>query len=175
MKTSNVLVLLAHPDIANSTANRMLAEGAMSLPGVTLVDLYKVVSSPFDAAYFERLLSEASALVFQFPFYWASAPARLKQWIDDVFTGFSRTPLVEGKPLMVVTTAASPLSAYRSGGRNCFTVDELLRPFQMTAIHSGMLWQSPVVVYGLATPDGERNLSQGRDEYIAALRGLLNR
>lgn len=175
MKPRKVLVLLAHPDISNSTANRLLAESVMSLSDVTLVDLYKIVSTPFDTAYFERLFQEVSAVVFQFPFYWASAPSRLKQWIDEVFTGFSKTPLVQGKPLMIVTTAASPLSAYRSGGRNCFTVDELLRPFQMTAIHSGMEWQTPVVIYGLATPDGESNLSKGRIEYIAAVEHLLNR
>ena len=168
-----VLVLLAHPDMTHSTANRLLADHVMALPGVTLVDLYDVISTPFDTSYFERLLREASAVVLQFPFYWASAPARLKQWIDEVFTGFAKTPLVTGKPLMVVTTAASPLSAYRSGGRNRFTMDELLRPYQLTAIHSGMEWRTPVVAYGLATPEGETNLQNACKEYVDAVKELL--
>ena len=40
---------------------------------------------------------------------------------------------------MVVTTAGSEHDAYRSGGRNRFTVDELLRPYQASAVHAGMV------------------------------------
>ena len=36
-----------------------------------------------------------------------------------------KTPAVAGKPLTVVTTTGSEYEAYRSGGRNRFTVDEL--------------------------------------------------
>ena len=54
---------------------------------------------------------------------------------------------------MVVTTAGSEHDAYRSGGRNRFTVDELLRPYQASAVHAGMIWQTPLVVYGMGTSE----------------------
>ena len=74
-----------------------------------------------------------------------SAPSLLKKWQDEVFTHLSKTPAVAGKPLMIVTTTGSEYDAYRSGGRNRFTTDELLRPYQGSAIHSGMAWQTPIV------------------------------
>ena len=60
-----------------------------------------------------------------------SAPSLLKKWQDEVFTFLSKTPAVAGKPLTVVTTTGSEYEAYRSGGRNRFTTDELLRPYQV--------------------------------------------
>ncbi len=59
-------------------------------------------------------------------------------------------------------------------GRNCFTVDELLRPYQVSAIHSGMLWQTPFVVYGIGSSKTEKNIAEGVDLYkkrIAAFIG----
>ena len=40
---------------------------------------------------------------------------------------------VAGKRLVVATTTGSEYEAYRSGGRNGFTMDELLRPYQVSA------------------------------------------
>ena len=88
-----------------------------------------------------------------------SAPSLLKKWQDEVFTFLSKTPAVAGKSLTVVTTTGSEYEAYRSGGRNRFTMDELLRPYQVSAIHSGMSWQTPIVVYGMGNSRcGERIL-----------------
>ena len=64
-----------------------------------------------------------------------SAPSLLKRWLDEVFTYLAKTPAVAGKTLMVVTTAGSEHDAYRSGGRNRFTVDELLRPLSRQVLY----------------------------------------
>ena len=165
MKSSTsggVLILLAHPDFKNSRANKALIDAVKELPGVEIENLYDRKGTPFDTDSYRRRIAAAGTLVFQFPFYWASAPSEMKRWIDEVFTGLAKEKVVAGKRLLVATTAASEYDAYRSGGRNRFTADELLRPFQMTAGHSGMQWLTPFIVYGLRD-DAEAAREQAPD------------
>ena len=122
-----------------------------------------------------RIISHANAVVYQFPFYWMSAPSLLKKWQDGIFTYLAKTPAVAGKPLLVATTTGSEFDAYRSGGRNRFTVDELLRPYQGGAVHAGMVWQTPFVVYGMGTPDAEKNIALAADLYKKRVMALIGK
>ena len=103
-----------------------------------------------------------------------SAPSLLKKWQDEVFTHSSKPPAVAGKPLMIVTTTGSEYDAYRSGGRNRFTTDVLLRPFQVIAILSCMAWQTPIVVYGMGTADAGKNIAEGANSYKQRIEMLIN-
>lgn len=161
-----VVVLLAHPDLANSKANKALLEMINEIEEVRVYNLYEMSEEDvFNMEAWSRIISRATAVVYQFPFYWMSAPSLLKQWQDRIFTYLAKTPAVAGKPLMVATTTGSECDAYRSGGRNGFTLDELLRPYQAGAAHAGMSWQTPFVVYGTGTPDAEKNIAAGTDNY----------
>lgn len=102
-----------------------------------------------------------------------SAPSLLKKWQDEVFTYLAKTPAVAGKPLMVVTTTGSEFDAYRSGGRNRFTVDELLRPYQVGAIHAGMVWKTPIIAYGMGTNDAAKNIAEGANLYRQTVEALI--
>ena len=134
--SKQVVVLLTHPNIKESRANKALMDAISDMGEVAIYNLYEMrVEDAFNAEIWSTIISHASALVFQFPFYWMSAPSLLKRWLDEVFTYLAKTPAVAGKTLMVVTTAGSEHDAYRSGGRNRFTVDELLRPYQASAVH----------------------------------------
>ena len=169
-----VIVLLAHPDMQRSNANKELYETVKDIDGVTVYNLYEESEElVFDIEEWSRILMDASALIFQFPFYWLSAPAMLKRWQDEVLTYLAKTPSIAGKPLMVVTTTGSESEAYRSGGKNRFTVDELLRPYQATAILSGMRWHSPLIVYGTNADDPAKTIAQGAIQYKKAVEELL--
>ncbi len=167
---NGVLVLVAHPNLKESTANKALAEVAQGVENVEVVDLYSL--KKFNVDEFKEKVAGVRAIVFQFPFYYASAPAKMKEWIDDVFYMFSKES-IQGKALLVAVTTGSEESAYRSGGRNMFTVDELLRPYQLTANHSGMVWQTPFVVYGMSTKEAEKNLSAACKSYKTTLETLV--
>lgn len=126
-----VVVLLAHPDIKSSQANKALADAIKELEEVAIYNLYEMrPEDAFNVDLWSKIISQASTLVFQFPLYWMSAPSLLKKWQDEVFTYLAKTPAVAGKALLVAVTTGSEYSAYRSGGRNNFTIDELLRPYQ---------------------------------------------
>lgn len=170
MGNKKIVLLLSHPALSQSVANKALSDVAARFPEVQIINLY---DNDFDTDAQVKAIDKASAVIFQFPFYWASAPSQLKKWIDEVFTGIAGTGVVKNKPLLVVTTTASEYEAYRSGGRNKFTIDELLRPYQMLANHSGMIWQTPLAVYGMATDEAVQNLNKGADEYRKRIESLL--
>lgn len=104
MKDKTIALLLSHPDIFKSVANKMLLEVANSIPEIEVINLY---DKDFDVDSQIKAIDKAAALIFQFPFYWASAPSQLKKWIDEVFTSIAKTEVVKNKPLLVVTTTAS--------------------------------------------------------------------
>ena len=168
-----VVILLAHPNMKESQANKALIDAVSDIEGVAVFNLYDQQGASFDVDEWSKIISDASALIYQFPFHWMAAPSLLKKWQDEVFTFLSKTPAVAGKPLTVVTTTGSEYEAYRSGGRNRFTVDELLRPYQVSAIHSGMSWQTPVVVYGMGTADAGKNIAEGANLYKQRVEMLI--
>lgn len=169
-----IIILLAHPEMEKSVANRALMKELEPIKQVEVIDLYQCPYRPFDKAFYATKLSEASALVFQFPLYWASAPSELKRWIDEVFTDIIEQPVVMGKPLLVITTAGSDASTYRTGGRNHYTIDEMLRPFEAITFYSGMVWHTPIAIFGLSGPDAYKNLQQGIKEYHSWIVNHLN-
>jgi glutathione-regulated potassium-efflux system ancillary protein KefG len=166
---NKVVILLAHPNYAASVANKALIEAVKGLAGITVIDVY---AAPFTVDAYKQPVSEASTLVFQFPFYWMSAPSQLKKWCDEIFGGVMDS--IKGKKLLVATTTGSEYEAYRSGGRNLFTLDELLRPYQGLAHHSGMVWQTPFVVYGVSLPTAPASIQAGVEGYKKVIRSFLS-
>jgi glutathione-regulated potassium-efflux system ancillary protein KefG len=167
-----VLILVAHPDIKTSKANAALIDAVKDLPYVRIINIYE---APFTPESYKEAFGEAHSIVFQFPFYWAAAPHLLKKWCDEIFGSLQTEPGVKGKNLLVATTTGSEYEAYRAGGRNMFTIDELLRPYQVLANHSGMVWQTPFALYGTALPDANERIKAGAGVYRNRISELANK
>ena len=97
-----ILILLAHPDITASKSNASMIESVKDLPYMRIINIYK---APFEAV--TEAFREAKHIVFQFLFYWASAPHLLKKWCDEIFGAIRSNPGVKGKTLTVATTTGS--------------------------------------------------------------------
>jgi glutathione-regulated potassium-efflux system ancillary protein KefG len=144
--------------------------------GVTVHDLYATYPDLFIKPAFERaLVQEHDALVFQHPFYWYSAPALLKEWLDLVLThgwayGEGAGTLV-GKAWMQAITTGGREYAYGPDGRNRFTIEELLRPFEATAYLCKADWRPAFVVHGSHLCSDEALEEQARG-YAGRLRAL---
>ena len=85
-----VVILLAHPNMKGSQANKALIDAVGDIEGVAVFNLYEL--SPdiaFNVDEWSKIISDASAVIYQFPFYWMSAPSLLKKWQDEVFTFLS--------------------------------------------------------------------------------------
>ncbi len=157
-----ILILVAHPDISNSKANKALIQTAETIKNVTIINIY---AEPFTEKTYYDAFKLADIIVFQFPFYWGSAPHLLKKWLDEIFMAFCDNPGVTDKTLLIATTTGSEYEAYRAGGRDHFTMDELLRPYQFTALYSGMKYLTPFVVYSTAASNADEYIQKGAKDY----------
>lgn len=130
MKT---LVLVFHPHVEDSHVNRKLMDVAGKVDGVTVVDEYAAYPDfKIDVEREHALLQEHDRIVLQFPFYWYSAPALLKQWEDDVLNiGWAYGDYaLEGKEIMVAVSTGAPAECYTHDGSQARTMEELLSPYE---------------------------------------------
>jgi len=157
--TTRILVILVHPNMKKSRANKKIMETISDLENVIIHDLYKEYPDfRIDVRKEQKILIESDLLVFQFPFYWYSSPALLKEWEDRVLEfGFaygSNGKALHGKDYCVSTTIGGPQEAYIAGGWNNFSVNEFLKPFQQTANLCGMNYLRPHLIYGVPNIPG---------------------
>jgi glutathione-regulated potassium-efflux system ancillary protein KefG len=173
-----VLILFAHPTYQRSRANRVLLDAARGVQGVTIHDLYETYPDlDVDPQQEQKLLTNHDAVVMQFPFYWYSTPAILKQWQDLVLEhgwayGHDGTAL-HGKDFLCAVTAGGSEASYRIDGRNGRTVEELLAPLRQTARLCGMRWHTPFVLYETHTLDTDKARRTGY-AYRHFLEGLVD-
>lgn len=150
---ASVLVLYAHPAPHKSRINRRLTAAAREVPGVMVRDLYELYPDfLIDVEEEQRLLAEHDVIVLQHPFYWYSAPALVKEYLDLVLTygwayGEGGTAL-KGKIMLQAISAGGPEEVYGPQGRNRFTIRQLLAPFDQTAHLCGMRYLAPHVIHG---------------------------
>jgi glutathione-regulated potassium-efflux system ancillary protein KefG len=168
-----ILVLFAHPVLERSRVNVRLMEGVRELEGVTVHDLYeRYPTFAVNVAREKALLLEHDAVVLQHPFYWYSAPALVKEWLDLVLEhGWAYGKgghALKGKLMFNAVTTGGGDDAYRKEGYNRFTMRELLAPFDQTAYLCGMTYLAPFVVHGALRLAGDSTAPA-----VAAYRRLI--
>lgn len=158
-------MLLAHPNLAKSRANRAVWERAKLVAasdpgGYTLVDLYdEYPYFDIDVHREQERLESHDEIVFQHPIYWYSMPPLLKLWTDEVLElGFAYGEggtRLEGKGFQLSVTVGGSEDAYRPEGSNRFTLEQLLAPQEQTARLCGMRWHKPIRFHSSQRPDGD--------------------
>ena len=151
---NHVLILFAHPALHRSRMNLAMMEAVRDLEGVTFHDLYEIYPDlHIDVDSEQELLLKHDVIVWQHPFYWYSAPALLKEWMDVVLEyGFAygdEGRALHGKNVMSALTTGGPAEAYQADGYNRFTMRELLAPFDQTAHLCGMEYLEPFILHGV--------------------------
>ena len=151
--SNKILILFAHPRFERSLNNSILVDQIPDIPEITFHDLYeKYPDFHIDLEYEKKLLSDHQVIIWQHPFYWYSAPPLLKQWIDLVLEfGWAYGPggsSLDGKIVFNSITSGGQRSAYSKGGHNRFTVQELLAPFDQTAVLCKMIYLPPFAIHG---------------------------
>lgn len=158
------MVLFAHPGQRYSAINAGMAKTANAMDGVTFVDLYATyprfnINVETEQA---RLLAH-DAIVLQFPIYWYSTPALLKEWQDLVLEyGFAYGPggtALTDKVMLPAISAGGAEDMYREAGRNHFTLRQLLAPLEQTASLCAMRYVPPFVLHA-----AHKAREDGRDE-----------
>lgn len=139
-----------------SRVNRALADAAADTAQVRLLyDLYPDFA--VDSAAERTILSAADRVVLQFPLYWYSTSALLKEWEDPVLLhGWAYGPggnALRGKELLVATSPGGPASAYAPRGSVPYSVPGLLRPLHATAEMVGMRFLEPFITHSAQMTD----------------------
>ncbi|MFC4346339.1 NAD(P)H-dependent oxidoreductase [Kordiimonas lipolytica] len=174
---SGALVLFAHPNTQRSRLNRQLILAAQRLQGIEVHDLYEMYPDHYiDVAHEQAALAQADAVVFQFPIYWFSAPAILKEWQDSVLTkgfafGADGTALKDKRFMLTVTTGGDAAS-YAEARPHGAPLSVYLKPFEQTARFCGMRLVEPHVCHGVGTMS-EADVSAEAERYAARLQELV--
>lgn len=158
MKT---LVIAVHPNMEGSLVNKTWVNRLREEEGMTVHDLYAAYpDGKIDVDREQQLMIEYDRIVFQFPLYWYSSPALLKEWQDVVLTygwayGSEGTKL-HGKEMILAISTGGPEGAYQAGGYNNYSLNELLKPFQATANLTGMRYLPIFKTQGVGTMNEEQ-------------------
>lgn len=154
-QAKNTLVVFAHPALERARVGAAMIAAAGAAPGVEVRDLYELYPDfAIDVEAEQAALARADAVILQFPFFWYSTPALMKEWLDLVLThGFAygeKGLALEGKTLACAISTGGGARAYQDKGHNRFTIEDFLRPLDQTAHLCRMRWAKPFVVHDAA-------------------------
>lgn len=148
-----ILVNLFHPNMDQSKVNKRWEQELRKTHGIIVnVQYVQYQDWCIDVAREQKLLLEHDRIVFQYPFYWYSAPPLMKKWLDDVLAyawayGPGGTAL-NGKEWISAISTGGPADSYQGGGYNNFSMSEFLKPLQQTANLTGMIFLPPYIFHG---------------------------
>ena len=167
------LIVLAHPNLAESKINQRLLECAADLEGVTVHDLYaRYPDFNIDVDREQQLISGFDCIVLQHPLYWYSCPALLKEWLDRVFVrNFAYGKYgqaLAGKHLVSIVSAGGPQFTYGAEGSNEHSVRDFLKPFAVTAKFCNMHYPEPLILH-----NAYRVTASEMDSHLQAYSDLL--
>ena len=110
------------PASGKSQVNRKLMDAANETGDVTVVDEYAAYPDfKINVEHEQELIETHDRIVLQFPFYWYSSPALLKQWEDDVIKAgwaYGGGRALEGKEFMLAVSTVK--AAMCAPWRSCF-------------------------------------------------------
>lgn len=148
-----ILILFAHPAYHKSKVNKLILEGLSDKEGITFHDLYQEYPEmDIDVKREQALLEAHDVVMFQFPLFWYSTPAILKEWQDMVlehdWAFGSKGNALKNKLFLVSLSSGGPRKAYQIGGYHNNTLSILLSPLMQTASLCKMIPLPPFMING---------------------------
>lgn len=161
-----ILIIVAHPNLAMSQVNRAWIKRVQRYPEVTIHHLYEEYTyRPINVFREQQLLLQHDRIVFQFPLYWYSTPALLKQWQDEVLSYLwskNEGDQLEGKELVLAISIGDPKDVFQSDG---FTIEEIMRPLQLMAISNRMIFL-PIYAFYNTSNASEKEIEDSAEDYV---------
>lgn len=153
---ADILILAAHPDMAQSRVTHALLAAAEALApsaAIELRDLYRLYPDyAIDVAAEQRALEQARLLVLLHPLHWYGMPGLQKLWIDEVLRfGWAYGPgaqALQGKDLWLVTSTGGTAESYSGAGHNEHPIEAFLLPYAQSARLCGLRYLPPLLLHG---------------------------
>ncbi|MCT9091790.1 NAD(P)H-dependent oxidoreductase [Streptomyces sp. ASQP_92] len=172
MTTNRTLVIVAHPNLAESRANANRLAEIKDLDNVTVHDLYETYpDSNIDVAREHQLLREHDIIVLQFPVYWYNVTSMMKAWFDAVLVhGFAFTfdgsaSELSGKKTWLAVTVGSTPETYAADGLARRPLDDYLAPVTQTLEFCQLDYQGFHAIYGMIFETSDETLALDAKEY----------
>ncbi|MFC9876190.1 NAD(P)H-dependent oxidoreductase [Nocardia salmonicida] len=177
MTLNRTLVIVAHPNLADSRVNATRLAEIQDLGNVTVHDLYQTYPdfNNIDVAREQQMLREHDTVVLQFPVYWYSVTPALKAWFDAVLNlGFAFTfdgsaSELRGKQAWLAVSAGSTPDDYTAEGPARRTLEEYLAPVSQSLEFCQFDYQGVHAVYGMSRNPSEEHLVLDAKEYSRLL------
>ncbi|RJE88836.1 flavodoxin family protein [Paenibacillus sp. 1011MAR3C5] len=170
MKT---LVIVTHPHIETSLINKRWVEELKQYPEkYTVHELYSVYpDGNIDVTREQALIEEHGDLVLQFPIYWFNCPPLLKKWLDEVFLyGWaygSKGDKLKNRKIALGVSAGIKREDYSENGKYKFTLEEILVPFETTAMYCDADYRSFYAFYGTENGTSSEDLKKSARDYMS--------
>jgi glutathione-regulated potassium-efflux system ancillary protein KefF len=150
---ADILVIVAHPSLEQSRANRRLMQTALNVPAVQVRDLYALYPDYLiDVAAEQALLGAAKLVVWQHPVHWYGMTPLMKLYLDEVLAfNWAYGPngaALRGKDVWLVATTGGPEDSYQPTSYNRYFFDAFLPPYEQTAALCGMRFLQPMMLHG---------------------------
>ncbi|WP_143309622.1 NAD(P)H-dependent oxidoreductase [Chitinophaga vietnamensis] len=173
---ARVLINFAHPALEKSRMHVQLVAAVKGMSGITFNDLYEQYPDlDVDVAREQALLERHDIILLQHPFYWYSAPAMIKQWLDLVLEhgwAYGHTgKALTGKYFTNVISTGSVEAAYTAEGRHRYPVHQFLYPFSQSADLCNMHYAAPYIIYGVHRMD-KADINTAAQQYRKVLEML---
>ncbi|MCE7043176.1 NAD(P)H-dependent oxidoreductase [Dyadobacter sp. CY312] len=176
MKT---LVIITHPNIEESVVNRRWLEELTKYPDKYVIhQLHKVYSDEkINVKAEQGLVEQYDKIVFQFPVFWYSCPSLLKKWIDEVLIsgwayGSKSGYKVAGKKIALAVSAGLEEYEYGPEEQYKYTMEELLRPFELTFEYVKADYKPFFAFYGIDQNASKEWIEQSVPSYLDFLESL---
>jgi glutathione-regulated potassium-efflux system ancillary protein KefG len=173
------LLVFTHPALERTRLNWAMAEAARGVDNVTFRDLYELYPDfAVDVGDEQSELAQHDLIVLQFPLYWYTGPALLKEWLDLVWIeGFAYGEggnRLAGKTLACAVSTGARSQVFRCSGDQQLNLRDFLRPFEQVAEVCGMRWAPPFAIHA-STVKTERDLRTHTDRYRKRLETWIDK
>lgn len=176
MKT---LIVVIHPNIEDSVINKRWIEELNKHPDrYRIHELHKIYpDEKIDIQAEQKLIEQYDKIVFQFPFYWFNCPPFFKKWLDEVLTygwayGSKSGYKVGGKKIALAVTAGIHEYEYNPNEKYKYTLEELLRPFELTFEYIEADYRPFFACYGIGVDNTEEWIKNSISSYLSFLNSL---
>ena len=169
------VMILAHPKIEDSIGNRIISELASENNNIEVRHLDQLYPNfKIDVKAEQEALLNAKNIVFQYPLYWYSTPAILKEWIDQVFQygfAFGQESALNDKKIFISLTIGSAPDYY-----NDDVMEKILFPIKGLTEYCSLSYGGEVVSFNINnyTPEAAKKAKQTAKEHAQKLLQLIN-
>lgn len=173
----NVLIL-AHTDLENSTMNKSLIEKLrkehLDLEIRHVDALYPDSNIDFEAE--KDMLKSADLLIFQFPFFWYSAPSSLRKWLELMLErdwAYGNHFALEGKKIAIIVTTGGSEDTYQYNQSNSRNVESYMHGFyeMLRTIKADYL--ETHYIFGAVPNKDEAELAAEYDKYLHYIQKII--